>query len=66
MYDNTGTQCGSTQTLGAANAWTQLQITSLAGCTLAANTITLFKITVTATNGGTAYASNLSFVAKGQ
>jgi hypothetical protein len=66
MYDNTGAQCGSTQTLAAANAWTQLQIASLTGCTLAANTIVLFKITVTATNGSTAYASNLSFVAKGQ
>jgi len=66
MYDNTGAQCGSTQTLGSANAWTSLQITSLSGCTLAANTIVMFKIDVTATNGSSAYASNLSFLVKGQ
>jgi len=68
MYDASGVQCGSTQTLGSAGAWTQLQISSasLSSCTLAANTIVLFKITVTATNGSNAYVSNLSFIAKGQ
>jgi hypothetical protein len=66
MYDAAGAQCGSTQILGTANAWTPLQISSLAGCSLAANTIVVFKIDVTATSSSTSYLSNLSFLVKGQ
>jgi hypothetical protein len=66
LYDATGTACATNQQVtSSANTWQSVSITP-SGCTLSANAIVLFKIDVTATNGSTAYVSNLSFIAKGQ
>ncbi|MDB5175378.1 MAG: exported protein of unknown function, partial [Candidatus Saccharibacteria bacterium] len=66
MYDASGVACATNQQVTTtANTWQSVSITP-SGCTLAANTIVMFKIDVTAQSGSTAYVSNLSFVAKGQ
>jgi hypothetical protein len=68
MYKPDGTLCGTSTTVtSSANTW---QTVSLGGdettCSLAANNIVLFKIDVTARNNAFVYASNLSFLTKGQ
>jgi hypothetical protein len=66
MYDASGVACATNQQVTtSANTWQSVSITP-SGCTLAANTIVLFKVDVSATNGSTTYVSNLSFIAKGQ
>ena len=66
MYDASGVACASNQQVTTtANTWQSVSITP-SGCTLAANAIVLFKVDVSATNGSSAYVSNLSFLVKGQ
>lgn len=66
LYDASGVACATnTQVTTSANTWQSVSITP-SGCTLAANTIVLFKIDVSATNSSSAYVSNLSFISKGQ
>jgi hypothetical protein len=66
MYDAGGVACATNQQVtSTANTWQSVSITP-SGCTLAANTIVVFKIDVSATNGSSAYVSNLSFIVKGQ